>query len=1096
MEKENERKLNNKKIKKVVVLSLCFLLVVGGAVGTTILVKNTLDVRSFEEQATSAFNKYYNNLVLSDAVTMGNLRVVYSDGNQYQVFLGKNTSSYLGKWNKEDNAFSNDSSKNYLIDINSLGQKVIVNINKFSSITSDYRSSKKDEIIPADEGTQLTTIDSDGEIVAKTRPVFWGAPVFYYSGKALCKYNPKYNDGTTDQMFDTRFQDLFISNYPSESLYKDANGHTSWARVFSSSKDCVIHGAKETDYPVSDDTNSLVLPSYGDFCSDLSSYFGKKKTTPFSTAESLEIDGGITHIGDGSEGALSAFTGLMSLKIDATTDEILDSSYVFGRQTEDFASSLASINFGTPNGIFSISDDAFNGIKALKSIVLNSNNAVTQKCKIGKRAFKGCTNLEKVSLPDLGYISIDSGAFLGCDSFAKIYSAPDLMFEVPSSFVFAYASGANDENGFPFPSNMFLDFADVNSESCKSFITSYSGYPRYFYLGALGTLEDRVNDSHERVTNIFSNLITDGPAKDAKEIYLPSAIKSVAQGKSLLIPYIHDGKVVVPAVHSALATGSIVLNPDNKTTTLKLTQDIVLYGSLQVGGLTNFASSVSYQGFVVGEYAELDLNGFKVIVESGGSLDIAGNLVDSSPSKTGEVIVHNGGKVKSNFALCDFNGGTNTFSRLGLGVSPFNFYMMPYLNAKIHFEYGSSLVGYCVLFAGGNHNSIEVNMIGNESESSLIAWDSEQPTSYIDRTQEDYPTVVITDKDLSKYKEHYNFYGSFKSTPMDFGVMSGETLIGICTGLIDFPVSPFIDVAFQGTGTNEKGKLTIGNTFMMLPGSKVEIAQNEDLVFAPTPRIDYCFRTGVWGQQEYNAPYHFLTTGGITGIFDDFYQRLGSENKESILDIKGNVVFKELNGMPKYVLAGNVLASDTTVEQISQNVSKITDEAVGIVPEGYDTLDISKYIVSPLKLNGFVTKLGTNLKLTEDSARPGIYNDTSTGNCYFFKLVNNSYLCQLGTVPPNFDYPVAAGRYISNQDGELTKASTYSDTQHFLTYNEQTFVYFNGLFVGIDPQTLISSLTRFLGQTTDIDLGGSQMVYDNTLNYWKTQVQYSHPPKE
>lgn len=1074
----------SRKTQKVIIFSACSLAVIGLTVGVTIGVKNQVDTKTFQEQAVLAFKAYYDDLASHDSITMGKLKVVYTDGYRYEAFLGNNLSVYLGTWDKGSNSFSSDSSKNYLMDVNSLGYRVVVNINGFKSTASEYRTDKKDEIIPAGQSAALFMIDKNGVLDQHTVSDYWGTPIYYEGQDAKCKYSTELNNKAQGQMFESGFEKIYETNYPGETLYTDSNKSTSWARVFASQESVVIHGAGEDDFPSSGKATDTFFPSYAAFCTEDANSFYYGKATPFSSVKSLVINKGITKIGDGQEGALSAFNNLNSLQLKSTTSLKIDSSFVFGKQTDSFNVPVSSIIFDGPVDGLGIADDAFNGLKSLTSLSYGYGTTQNETFKTGKRAFKNCTALKKIIFPEPGSVVLDEGAFNGCTAFAAQFNTADMMFPVPSNLTFASVGASAGSADFPFPEEMYLNFSDRESVSCQSFMNGYSGYSNYYYDNMVGTLEEHLNNPHELVTNIFSEKVTDRPADSSFEISLPASVTSIIAKKSFLIPYKHDGSILKPVVNSDIASGSIVLNGSKKTTVLKLDRDLTVYGSLQIGGLTNFASSTSYQGFVVGEYAELDLNGHTVTVEKGGSLDVAGNLTDSTVGKTGKVIVKNGGQVKSDFALCDFNGGTNTFSRLGLGVTPFNFYAMPYLNAKIRFEYGSSLVGYCVLFAAGSHNSIEVKMIGNREDSSLISWDTTENDSYIERTQEDYQTSVTTDADLSKFKEYYNFYGSFQSMPLEFGVQSGDMFLGANTGLFNFPVSPFIQAKFDSTSASQKGKMTMGNTFMLLPGSEVTATANEELAFAPSPKTDYFFRTGVWGQRQYRASYDFLKSGGITGIFDTFFARLGTSNKDAVLKIDGEVSFKELNGMPNYVLAGTVNASTNATNQIYLNKVKITDEAMSIVPDGYGNLNISSYTCSPLKLNGYYTKLDSELQLIEDTSNIGLFKDKNSSELYFFLPEGNKFTCQEGTVPPNFDYPVASSWYINDQKGSLVKADSYSTTDHVLTYNGSTYIYFNGVFVPYDSASGTANLSRFVGQSTDLEISQFKVSFDTSKEMW------------
>lgn len=81
---------------------------------------------------------------------------------------------------------------------------------------------------------------------------------------------------------------------------------------------------------------------------------------------------------------------------------------------------------------------------------------------------------------------------------------------------------------------------------------------------------------------------------------------------------------------------------------LQLNRDIILMGNITVGGMTGFYgddsnySQISYQGFIIGDYCTLDLNGHDLIVgdpNDGAMLDVWGQVTDSSAEKEGTLVL-------------------------------------------------------------------------------------------------------------------------------------------------------------------------------------------------------------------------------------------------------------------------------------------------------------------------------------------------------------------------------------------------------------------------------------------------------------------------
>ena len=304
-------------------------------------------------------------------------------------------------------------------------------------------------------------------------------------------------------------------------------------------------------------------------------------------------------------------------------------------------------------------------------------------------------------------------------------------------------------------------------------------------------------------------------------------------------------------------SGSTSSNANPLVTRLKLGCDTYLVGSswLGIGARTGFYgadgwSQINFQGLINGSYCELDLNGHTLIIGNGATLELYGSLIDSSENKTGEVIVENGGTVKSTFVVEDHFHETSIPTIYLYGDAPFKMYRMPYLNAKVTFYKGSKLQGYFRLDFGGDSNSNYVddliNIIGNDDKT-IINTSSCSDYSYITRTPiwdnfwysdsketaNIYNTEIATVENIVYQKFEYKFYNCnnlvinnpyFADIP--YKLLISTIKIKINWDRCDFYIPPYFD--FYLYNTNVK----IVNNVNFLPGSYLYIDENSSIVLS------------------------------------------------------------------------------------------------------------------------------------------------------------------------------------------------------------------------------------------------------------------------
>ncbi len=164
-------------------------------------------------------------------------------------------------------------------------------------------------------------------------------------------------------------------------------------------------------------------------------------------------------------------------------------------------------------------------------------------------------------------------------------------------------------------------------------------------------------------------------------------------------------------------------------TRFSLQNDIIFSANITLGGITGYFgnnldfSQSGYQGFIIGNYCEIDLNGYDLIMPNGSKIISYGSITDSSrfndSSSFGTLIMLPGSSLQSPFVIEDVFLPMSAPVSFFNNNSPFNFYRCPYLDCKIVFYAGSYFSGeYKVDLAGitniglGNNGNVCLGVTG------------------------------------------------------------------------------------------------------------------------------------------------------------------------------------------------------------------------------------------------------------------------------------------------------------------------------------------------------------------------------------------------
>lgn len=306
-------------------------------------------------------------------------------------------------------------------------------------------------------------------------------------------------------------------------------------------------------------------------------------------------------------------------------------------------------------------------------------------------------------------------------------------------------------------------------------------------------------------------------------------------------------------------------NSNPLVTRLVLQKDTLVIGQswLGVGARTGFYgggawSQFDYQGLINGYYNEIDLNGHTLVIGSGATLELRGSIIDSSAKQTGQLIVENGGIVKSTFVIEDHYHETSIPIAYAYGDAPFKMYRMPYLNVKMRLNKGASLIGYLRLDFGGDGNAnyadSELNLVGSDN-TYIINTSSCPNDSYIlrePRRNDYWYPQTESEKDLTNtenetiksivyQKFDYKFYNCDKlvvNSPtvpvLPYKAFLFTINFQIYWERADFFIPPYFNIYLYNSNA------TISNNIVFLPGSYLYLDNSSSITLSATS-----FKSGV-----------------------------------------------------------------------------------------------------------------------------------------------------------------------------------------------------------------------------------------------------------
>lgn len=650
-----------------------------------------------------------------------------------------------------------------------------------------------------------------------------------------------------------------------------------------------------------------------------------------------------------------------------------------------------------------------------------------------------------VSLED-GISLINEGAFKDFTITSEIIFPESLS--VIKSFAFENATIYRlivNDNIISFMSNSFKNALILNLGFNSYLTDNYDTFPYddlssdvtpYITFGTSLRKYNSISEgfSKEDVINPLGQVkVVDGVVSDEN-------LTTIESGKTLFLAHnlvsVDNKDLIKDSIreYNNKGVSSDDISQFKNTITLKLQNDLVVYGDLLIGAIVS-TPTLPNQGFISGDYASIDLNGHKLTIENGESVDSNGLIFDSLG--TGTIEVKNGGVLTTNFVVNDFYGGTNTLNKYSNDESPFMLYKLPYLKTDLTVRYGGSLKAHCVLYASSSFNSTEQTIIG---EKGLLEVKDENTTITLSDTSEE-----------NNFKQVIKIYGNVKTNAMSLDL----GLLEVSTANVYFPVSKYLDIEVYS------GSLEITNKVKLLPGSNVTFFNDSKLILS----------------NKLFVASELPTKEDLSGInqYPDYYQ--DSEIAGASVKLLDNATI-EINQDVETGLGGEILMESEENYESLKNIFATSNKFVSPITStegtGYYGTNHEYHLIESYTKEGSIALVKDDIKQESISRKENInyvstYSDGEITNIKAIGSTNvvigdyseNKWTINVGEEV--IDVTQVGDRLESHvTDSEGNIYSYIDGTYQLVQYNEENKTYYDSenTYIGVNGTIVAGSLTE------------------------------------
>lgn len=531
--------------------------------------------------------------------------------------------------------------------------------------------------------------------------------------------------------------------------------------------------------------------------------------------------------------------------------------------------------------------------------------------------------------------------------------------------------------------------------------------------------------------------------------------------------------------------------------------DLEINGTLLLGGFYGSGSNTQIQSNLR-EFVCLDLNGHTITVNSNGTLNSYGFIMDSVG--TGEIIVNGNGKLTSIAVIYDYKGGTSTENQNSNNICPFQVYNMPYIQCKVIFKedingWGKFICNVSLNPVSSTYGNlsdslkkslIQLSVLGDSDDYLFKILSNNNQNGIIEMKYKKSTELTSEELKNSCYdgKLTFNIYDCcIELSYIEMKIATGITSVTINTVKMNFPISPFIDF-----NAYNESSIKIAQKIKLLPGVNIYLDNTSSLIFT-SQTVDKTTYYGSLSVLE-TSVYKYNHSNG-TLIKNNTY--IKDDNVFFINDFWNNVLINKYFGKAKVLCNGTIYFTTDNTE--SYQLSGLIDfNEIGYI----DKNNVKHDITYSANENPFEKLKDYNCSVNTYACDliTGVYADDSHGknNTIFYArplISHNIAYAYDSTNNINIvgEYDINTGIltsndktyffYVNEDFDDVSTINCYECTindDHTITYNnqniDQRYAFFGNIFIAINDSNQIN-ISKFYG-----DGGIITIAYDTSLNYW------------
>lgn len=525
----------------------------------------------------------------------------------------------------------------------------------------------------------------------------------------------------------------------------------------------------------------------------------------------------------------------------------------------------------------------------------------------------------------------------------------------------------------------------------------------------------------------------------------------------------------------------------------KLENDVVFNGRFDLGGHQAFYGNNynwaqhDMNGFIVGAYNEIDLNGHDLILPSGSSLYSHGSITDSVGG--GRIIVEDGAKLSTPLVLEDTKHETDLPASYYMGLSSFLLYRCPYLNVTTIVKEGGKLLGNLMKDSGGKTAGgffYQLPLISYDNSElamfNLTSGDVIRSIYYDENLRySDVKNKVERSSTITENIQHQRIRYDFNNANIKFNGINAEVKVSFTSATVhsqkmNLPISPYFDLYFHSSNFN------LNQQISLMPGAYMNFDYNSQLNLGYDDFVEIAKNEsyqGVGGITAYDNIGDFTLTTPLanktgydgvnaTLIFNNkaFWNYMNQKTAKIDMDGKINFIPNSNNSTQHhpFVLAGNINIKNDEYFTYSYNKALSENLKINLFA---NTLISGRSYASFLNIffktfGSYFTYYATLPLISNDKV---IYDPTNNENQLNFNL-NGTYDNGLIT-KDNKSYAFIYDNYTSTIDNpyfcQVNKetdfdsqtdslAGSYKEVNlntNYITYNNQNYIYFQGAYLPI-----------------------------------------------